>query len=97
MAPATAACKIAAASRTLCGAALLALGLAVPILALRTEQNIHNQPVLQPRWGYVAVAVALAFGPRASPICWRPRLPARRPQRLARPARARSRPRPSAC
>ena len=32
------------------GAALLALGLAVPILALRTEQNISNELILQPRW-----------------------------------------------
>src|SRR5262245_11916828 len=43
------------------GAALLAFGLSVPILALRTEQDISNQLVLQPRWGYVAVAVLAAF------------------------------------
>jgi len=46
------------------GAAALALGLAVPILALRTEQNISNELILQPRWGYVAVAVAGAFAAR---------------------------------
>ncbi|KAB2917897.1 MAG: high-affinity branched-chain amino acid ABC transporter permease LivM [Hyphomicrobiaceae bacterium] len=43
------------------GAALLAFGLAVPILALRTEQNISNQLVLQPRWHYVGFAVLAAF------------------------------------
>ncbi|MGH8735532.1 MAG: DUF3382 domain-containing protein, partial [Burkholderiales bacterium] len=43
------------------GTALLALALAVPILALRTEQNISNELILQPRWGYVGIAVLLAF------------------------------------
>lgn len=42
-------------------AGLLALGLAIPILALRTETNLENQLVLQQRWGYVAIAVAAAF------------------------------------
>jgi branched-chain amino acid transport system permease protein len=46
------------------GTAALALGLAVPILALRTEQNISNELILQPRWGYVAVAVVGAFAAR---------------------------------
>jgi branched-chain amino acid transport system permease protein len=42
-------------------AGLLALGLSVPILALRTEQNIENVLTLQPRWNYVLIAVAAAF------------------------------------
>ncbi|MGE5511430.1 MAG: high-affinity branched-chain amino acid ABC transporter permease LivM [Bacteroidota bacterium] len=42
-------------------AAALAFGLAVPILALRTEQNIENTLILQPRWNYVWIAVAAAF------------------------------------
>jgi branched-chain amino acid transport system permease protein len=46
------------------GAALLALGLAVPILALRIDQDINNQPILRPRWTDVAVAVALVFAAR---------------------------------
>jgi branched-chain amino acid transport system permease protein len=46
------------------GTAALALGLAVPILALRTEQNISNELILQPRWGYVAVAVVGTFAAR---------------------------------
>jgi branched-chain amino acid transport system permease protein len=48
-------------------AALLAFGLTVPILALRTDQNMANQLILIPRWNYVVVAVlsifALAFIP----------------------------------
>jgi branched-chain amino acid transport system permease protein len=46
------------------GTALLALGLAVPILALRTEQNMSNELILQPRWKYVAIAVLAAFTAR---------------------------------
>ena len=46
------------------GAALLALGLAVPILALRTEQNISNELILQPRWRFVVIAVIGAFAAR---------------------------------
>jgi branched-chain amino acid transport system permease protein len=42
-------------------AGLLALGLAIPILALRTETNLENQLVLHERWNYVAIAVAAAF------------------------------------
>jgi branched-chain amino acid transport system permease protein len=45
-------------------AGLLALGLAIPILALRTETNMENQLVLQERWDYVAIAVAVAFAGR---------------------------------
>src|SRR5215475_2151480 len=46
------------------GAALLALGLAIPILALRTEQDISNELILQPRWNFVVIAVAAAFAGR---------------------------------
>src|SRR5262245_3089531 len=60
--------------------ALVALGLAVPILALRTEQNISNELILQPRWGYVAIAVAAAFAARLA-YC----LLAARKRRPARP------------
>jgi len=52
---------IVAALKDALGTALVALGLAVPILALRTEQNMANELVLQPRWGYVGVAVVGAF------------------------------------
>jgi branched-chain amino acid transport system permease protein len=62
--PTVASAKLAAALKDALGTALLALGLAVPILALRTEQNISNELVLQPRWHYVAILVALAFAAR---------------------------------
>ena len=44
--------------------ALVVLGLSVPIIALRTEQNMANELVLQPRWGLVAIFVAAAFAGR---------------------------------
>ena len=56
--------RIIAGLKDALGAALLALGLAVPILALRTEQNMANELILQPRWGYVGVAVLVAFAGR---------------------------------
>ena len=55
---------IIAALKDALGTALVALGLAVPILALRTEQNISNELVLLPRWGYAGIAVLLAFAAR---------------------------------
>ena len=59
--PSTKTRPITAALKQALGAALLALGLSVPILALRTEQDISNRLVLQPRWTYVLIAVLLAF------------------------------------
>src|SRR5712671_3917096 len=64
MASAWAPAKIAAALKDAVGTALLALGLAVPVLALRTEQNMSNELILQPRWRYVAIAVLVAFAAR---------------------------------
>ena len=40
--------RLASAVKDAAGSALLALGLAVPILALRIDQNINNEPIL--RW-----------------------------------------------
>jgi branched-chain amino acid transport system permease protein len=59
--PSSSARPILAAFKEALGAALLAFGLSVPILALRTEQDISNQLVLRPRWDYVVVAVLAAF------------------------------------
>ena len=60
-------------------APLVALGLAVPILALRTEQNIANELILQPRWGFVAIAVAGAFAARLAYLLSASSGPASRP------------------
>src|SRR6185295_12195044 len=56
--------RLVAALKDAALAALLALGLAVPILALRIDQDINNQPVLRARWDDVALAVALVFAAR---------------------------------
>jgi branched-chain amino acid transport system permease protein len=58
--PATAS-RLPAALKDAAGTALLALGLAFPILALHIDQDINNQPFLRPRWDYVALLVGLAF------------------------------------
>ena len=50
---------------------------------------MSNELILQPRWGYVAIAVALAFGARLLYLL-APALPARQ-SRHFRPARARTR------
>ncbi|MGL4727796.1 MAG: ABC transporter permease subunit, partial [Bosea sp. (in: a-proteobacteria)] len=42
-------------------AALITLGLCIPILAYGTRQNMENQLVLDPRWDAVAWAVCLVF------------------------------------
>lgn len=42
-------------------AALVTLGLAFPIVALKTEPDVHNYLTLEPRWGLVAVLCAVAF------------------------------------
>jgi branched-chain amino acid transport system permease protein len=79
----TMASRLIAALKDATGAALLAFGLSVPILSLRTEQNISNELILQPRWGYVAVAVALAFAARLLYL-----LAPALPRRASRPSRA---------
>src|SRR5262245_62010370 len=42
-------------------AALVAFGLCIPIIALRTEQDINNVLVLQPRWGLVLQITGVVF------------------------------------
>src|SRR5262252_4230981 len=72
--------RIVAALKDALGTALIALGLAVPVLALRTEQNMSNELILQPRWGYVGIAVVLAFLARLGYLL-APALPQREPTR----------------
>jgi branched-chain amino acid transport system permease protein len=64
--------RLVAALKDAARAALLALGLAVPILALRLDQDINNQPILRPRWDDVALAVALVFVARLVWLLLRP-------------------------
>jgi len=77
--------QIAAALREAGIAALLTLGLSIPILAFKTEQNQANALYLQPRWGVVAVACALIFALRFV-LCLRAARRAAAPARLRAPA-----------
>jgi branched-chain amino acid transport system permease protein len=52
---------IAAALKDAGIAALIALGLSIPILAFRTDQGLANELILRPRWGLVAGVVAAVF------------------------------------
>jgi branched-chain amino acid transport system permease protein len=45
-------------------AALVTLGLAIPIIAYKTDQGPANELILTPRWGLVLVLCALAFAVR---------------------------------
>jgi branched-chain amino acid transport system permease protein len=81
-APSVGAGRLTAALADAAGTGLLAFGLSFPIIALRTEQNISNQLVLGQRWGYVAIAVLLAFGARLAYLL----APARGAPRVVRPA-----------
>jgi branched-chain amino acid transport system permease protein len=58
-------------------AALVMLGLSVPLLLLRTEQGVTGGLVLIPRWGLVATACALVFGVRLALALYRDALPQR--------------------
>jgi branched-chain amino acid transport system permease protein len=69
--------RLVAAAKDAAGSALLAFGLAFPILALRIDVDINNQPVLRPRWDYVAIAAGLAFAARLAYLLLRPALAAR--------------------
>ena len=47
-----------------CKAALLALGLCIPIVLLRTDQDFSNQLILEPRVGLTLTLVGIAFAAR---------------------------------
>jgi branched-chain amino acid transport system permease protein len=51
--------------------ALVALGLFVPMVGLRTDVGPEGSLVLRQRWGDVAVLVALAFAGRLALLAWR--------------------------
>ncbi len=63
-------------------AALIALGLCIPMVLLRTEQDISNRLVLEPKWGLVAAIVGIVFAAR---LAWLMK-PARQSSTKARAA-----------
>ncbi len=63
-------------------AALVAFGLCIPIVALRTEQDINNVLVLVPRWGLVAQITGIVFVLRFLYAFARPALSGLSPSRL---------------
>lgn len=77
--------QVATALREAGIAALLTLGLSIPILAFKTEQNQSNALYLQPRWGVVAVVCGLIFLVRFA-VCLRAMRRAAAPARLKAPA-----------
>src|SRR5918992_81815 len=66
-------------------AALVTLGLSIPILSYRTDQGLGVELILRPRWGLVALFCALAFAARLRlhGIGAGRRIAAARPQALA--------------
>ena len=62
-------------------AAVVTLGLTIPIIALKTEQDISNRLVLVPRWGLVAQIVGIVFFARLAYLL----MPAR-PRKAAKSA-----------
>ncbi len=63
--------------------ALLALGLSIPIIALRTEQDLSNRLVLESRWGLVLAICAVVFAGRLAYVLLA-RLKSKAPARPAR-------------
>jgi branched-chain amino acid transport system permease protein len=53
--------------------ALLTIALCFPVVALRTEQDINNQLILQPRWSWVFIAAAVVFVGRFLVVLWQGR------------------------
>ena len=66
-------------------AALITLGLCIPIMAYRTEVGGGDDLILRPRWGLVALLCALVFGLRLAVHAFgaRRRIATARPQALA--------------
>ena len=67
-------------------AALVTLGLSMPILSYRTDQGLGVELILRPRWGLVALLCGLAFTARLllHGVGAQRRIAAARPQALAR-------------
>ncbi len=63
--------------------ALLTFALCVPIVALRTEQDMSNRLILVSKWGLVAGLLTGRVRRCGSPICWRARRSARPAEKAA--------------
>ena len=57
-------------------AALVTLGLSIPILAYRTQEDISNHLIVVPRWSWPVIAAILVFVARLGALAWKAR-PAR--------------------
>ncbi|HYF07284.1 MAG TPA: high-affinity branched-chain amino acid ABC transporter permease LivM [Acetobacteraceae bacterium] len=72
--------------------ALIAAGLFIPMVGLRTDVGPSGGLVLRERWGAVAILVVLAFAGRLGMLYWRalrgeaPRVPSRRREEMMRRA-----------
>lgn len=66
--------------------ALVALGLFIPIVGLRTDVGPNGGLMLRQRWGDVAILVALAFAGRLALLAWRGARAEAKPASAARTA-----------
>lgn len=64
--------------------ALVALGLFIPMVGLRTDVGPTGELVLRQRWGDVAILVGLAFAGRLAMLAWRAARPEAKPPSPAR-------------
>ena len=67
-------------------AALVAAGLAFPILVWRAEPDYSNQLVLQNRWSWMAIAAIIAFAARFLSHVYEQRPKAEKAEKPARTA-----------
>jgi len=83
--------RAAAAARDAAFAGVVTLGLCFPIVALRAEQDMSNQLVLQQRWSWAIIAALLVFAARFGVVMIRGQMAARAAATgfpVAAPARA---------
>jgi branched-chain amino acid transport system permease protein len=75
---------VAKAAREALYAGLVSFGLFILIIGVRTDQNISNELIIVPRWGLLAILVALVMAVRFAAVAWmQPALAARKAAREA--------------
>ena len=77
--------NVAAAAKDAGFAALVTVGLSIPILAYRTEQDISNHLIVVPRWSWPVIAAILVFCVRMLSLAWRARPRAAQADKVAQP------------